>query len=150
VRGGSRAAERGSALVEVTWLGLVLMVPLVYVVVTLMIVQQAAFGVTSAVRAAGRAFVLSADVTTARQRAYAAARVAMRDQGLELNPDTLVITCRPTPASCLRPGSTVHVSIRLQVGLPLMPTAIGRPAASIGVSASHTEPYGTYREAARR
>jgi hypothetical protein len=79
-------AEGGSALVELTWLGLLLLIPLVYVVATLATVQRSAYGATEAARAAGRAFILSPDVVTARTRAFDAARVAMLDQGVPLAP----------------------------------------------------------------
>ncbi len=141
--------EAGSALVELTWLGLLLLIPLVYIVITVISVQRSAFGSTEAVRAAGRAYVLSPDVVTAQQRALAAASVAMADQGVDLDPADLVITCHPTPEACLRPGSTVEVRLSSSVPLPLMPALMGETAASVAVDATHTEPYGVYREAAR-
>ncbi len=143
----SRRRETGSALIELTWLGLLLIIPLVYAVISIITVQRSAFGATEAVRAAGRAYVLAPDVPTANQRAYDAARLAMRDQGLALDPADLVITCRPMPQSCLQPGSTVQVSLALEVALPLVPTLLGQSAASISVDTSHTEGYGVYREA---
>jgi hypothetical protein len=142
-----RRGEHGSALVELTWLGLLLLIPLVYVIASIVTVQRSAFGATEAARAAGRAFVLSPDIQTAQARAYDAARVAMHDQGVELAPDDLVIRCRPTPDSCLQPGSSVDVRLQLQVALPWMPKFFGRSAASIAVDASHREPFGVYREA---
>jgi len=148
-QGQPRPGESGSALIELTWLGLLLLIPLVYVVVTLVTVQRSAYGATEAARAAGRAFILSPDSTTARQRAFQAAEVAMRDQGVELAPADVLIRCGPTPDSCLQPGSTVQVEIALQVRLPLMPTVLGQSAASVSVDVSHTEPYGIFREAAR-
>jgi hypothetical protein len=144
-----RPGEAGSALIELTWLGLLLLIPLVYVVITLVTVQRSAYGATEAARAAGRAFILSPDSTTARQRAFQAAQVAMRDQGVELAPADVVIVCGPTPDSCLQPGSTVQVEIALQVRLPLMPTVLGQSAASVSVDVLHTEPYGIFREASR-
>ena len=141
--------EDGSALVEVTWLGLLLLIPLVYVVISVITVQRSAYGSTEAARAAGRAFILSPDVVTARQRAYAAAQVAMRDQGVELSPGAMTIVCRPTPSSCLQPGSSVEIRLHEQVGLPLVPSLFGGSLASVAVDASHVEPYGVYREAGR-
>jgi hypothetical protein len=134
-------------LVEVTWLGLLLLIPLVYVIVTVVSVQRAAYGATEAARAAGRAYVLSPDVSTAEQRAVSAATLAMADQGVQLDPHDVVIECDPTSHSCLQPGSTVEIRIVLDVSLPLMPSLGDRPAASISISATHVEPYGVYREA---
>ena len=55
-----RSGERGSALVEFTWIGLLLLLPLVYVIVTVFTVQRSAYGATEAARSAGRAFILVA------------------------------------------------------------------------------------------
>jgi hypothetical protein len=134
-------------LVEMTWLGLLLLIPLVYVVISVVTVQRSAYGATEAARAAGRAFVLAPDVATAQHRAVAAARLAMADQGVELDPDNLVIACDPTPESCLQPGSSVEVRLDLDVALPLVPVIGDGPVASVAVAASHMEPYGVYREA---
>ncbi len=147
MRAPHRRSETGSALVELTWLGLLLMIPLVYVIVSVVTVQRSAFGATEAARAAGRAYILAPDVATARARAFDAARVAMRDQGVDLAPSDLVIVCRPTPSSCLQPGSSVEVQLDLRVSLPLVPSIFGESAASISVDASHREPFGDYREA---
>jgi hypothetical protein len=142
-----RRGESGSALVELTWLGLVLMIPLVYVIISIVTVQRSAYGATEAARAAGRAYILAPDVDTARLRAFEAAQVAMQDQGVALAPSDVMVVCRPTPASCLQPGSSVEVRIDLEVALPLVPSIFGSPAASISVDASHREPFGDYREA---
>ncbi len=47
--------EGGSALVELTWLGIVLLLPMVWIVLSVFEVQRGAFGVTAAARSAGRA-----------------------------------------------------------------------------------------------
>ncbi|HET6298140.1 MAG TPA: hypothetical protein VFG33_32485 [Kribbella sp.] len=139
--------EQGSAVVEFSWLALLLLVPLVYVMLGVFDVQRASYGATAATRAAGRAFIivpagLSED--EARTRAFEAARLAMKDQGLELEPSQLSITCNP---ACLEPGSTVTVELNAEVPLPLIPDALGGERPAIHISATHTEPYGDYREA---
>ncbi len=110
-------------------------------------VQRASYGATAATRAAGRAFIivpagLSED--DARARAFEAARLAMKDQGMDLSSGQLKITCSP---ACLEPGSTVTVELDAEVPLPLIPDALGGERPAIHISASHTEPYGDYREA---
>lgn len=142
------AGQGGSALVEMVWLSLILLIPLVYILLTLVSVQRSAYGVTTAARAAGRAYVLAPDPATARVRALAAARVAMRDQGIDLPATDLMIVCHPDPQACLQPGSTVEVLIRYQAPLPVVPQILGRNPATVAVSARHVEPYGTYREGA--
>jgi len=144
----SRAGEDGSALVELVWLSLILLIPLVYILLTLVSVQRSAYGVTEAARAAGRAYVLAPDAATARERAVAAARLAMRDQGIELPASDVSIVCHPDPQVCLQPGSTVEVLISYQAPLPVAPRILGHNPATIAVSARHVEPYGSYREGA--
>ncbi|MDX2972759.1 hypothetical protein PWY87_22370 [Kribbella solani] len=141
-----RRDERGNAVVEFSWLAILLMVPLVYVMLGVFDVQRASYGATAATRAAGRAFVIVPDGMSedeARARAYAAARVAMRDQGMDLNTDDLKITCAP---ACLQPGSTVTVALDTKVRLPLIPDALGGEPPAVHITAQHTEPYGNYRE----
>jgi hypothetical protein len=141
----SRRDEGGTALIEVTWLAVLLMVPLVYVVLAVYDVQRHAFAATAAARAAGRAFVLAPDVAQGTAHAREAAAVALGDQRVEPAAVQVVITCRPT-GDCLAPGSVVVVDVRTQVRLPLMPSVLGDGAPSIRVDAAHTVPYGTFRE----
>lgn len=140
-----RRSESGSALVEVTWLAILLLVPLVYVVLAVFEVQRAAFASTAAARAAGRAYVMAPTLAEAEGRARAAGAVAMSDQGLDGSRTTMVIGCRPAGA-CLTPGSVVHVAVTTQVPLPLLPPVFGDQQPSIRVAAQHTVPYGTFRE----
>ena len=148
-RGATRRPrrQRGSAVVEVTWLTILLLVPLVYLVLSVFEVQRAAFAVTAASRAAGRAFVLAPDQVSGQERAAQAAGVALRDQGLALPAGSLAVTCEPDPRSCLQPGSVVVVSLGLDVALPLVPGFFGGETPSIRVSSTHRAPYGTFREA---
>lgn len=138
--------ERGSAVVEFSWLAILLMVPLVYAVLAVFDVQRSAFAVSSAVRAAGRAFTQAPSEASARGLATEAAALALRDQGLEPDARSLRIGCTPDPSNCLSPGSVVTVALSRQVPLPLLPSILGRQPPSIRVAAEHRVPYGTYRE----
>lgn len=69
--------------------------------------------------------------------------MALGDQGL---PDASVhVTCLPSPADCLQPGSSVRVVVRTTQALPLTPSALGSQLGGITVDSTHTEPYGTFR-----
>lgn len=141
-----RREESGSALIEAIWLSLLLLVPLVYLVVAVFTVQRAAYGVSAAAEAAGRAFTLAPDETAATGRARAAAAVTLADHGVEVAPDRVSISCTPDPANCLGPGSVVTVVIDGDVALPLMPAVLGSATPSVSVDAHHRIPYGTFRE----
>lgn len=137
--------ERGTAIVEFVWLGLLLLVPLLYILLAVFDTQRTAFAASAAARSATRAFVTSPDQATGRARAEAAAALAFRDQGLD--GAHLRITCRPDPAACLTPGSVVVATVRTRVALPLVPHALGGNTPSIAVDARHESPYGEFRQA---
>jgi Flp pilus assembly protein TadG len=140
-----RTRSDGTATVEFVWLTILLLVPFVYILVAVFDTQRAAYGVSTASRSAARAFLQSPDAASGEQRARAAARVALGDQGL---PDASVrITCLPSPADCLEPGSSVRVVVRTTQVLPLTPSALGSQLGGITVDSTHTEPYGSFRSA---
>lgn len=142
---GRRRDERGSALVELTWLGILLIVPVIWIVLSVFEVQRGAFGVSAAARSAGRAFALAPDDATGRSRAEAAARLAMADQGV--TGDVRVeITCAPYPHNCHSGTSVVTVVVRTQVTVPFLPDALGGGTPSFRVESSHTVPIGQYVE----
>ena len=141
-----RRTEAGTALVEVTWLSLLLMLPLLYIVLAVFEVQRSAFGVGAAARAAGRAYAVAPSEAAAVDRANAAAAVALDDQQLDASRSTMLVTCSPDPENCLAPGSVIRVDVAYPVALPLVPSALGAHTPSIRVEAVHSVPYGTFRE----
>ena len=138
-------SERGSALIEVTWLAILLLVPLVYLLISVFDVQRGAFGVSAASRAAGRAYALADSDAEGRSQARSAARTALADKCIEGGFD-LDISCTPTPRNCMSPGSVITVVVRTRVDLPLAPAALGGGAPSFRVDSTHRVPYGTYVE----
>jgi len=138
--------ESGTAVIEFVWLGLLLLVPLVYLLLTVFDAQRGAFAASSASRSAGRAFVLAPDQATAYDRAELAFLVALEDQGVDAGNTDLVITCEPRPEQCLTAGSMITVEVVVQQPLPLVPAAMGDSAPSVRLSSTHVEPYGTFRE----
>lgn len=138
--------QRGSAVVEFSWLAILLLVPLLYIVLTVFEVQRAAFGVSTAARAAGRAFTEAPSEQVAMSAAETAAVLSLGDQHLETERRSLDVVCVPDPRNCLAPGSVVTVSVAYPVPLPLLPDVLGGQRPSIRVQAEHTVPYGTFRE----
>lgn len=143
---GRRRDEQGSAVVEVVWLSLLLMVPLVYVMLAVFDVQRGAFAASSASRAAGRAYSLAGSDVEGHRQAVAAARLALEDQGLSTRGLEVRVTCRPEPRHCLAPGSDITVVVRTRVALPLAPAALGGGAPSFRIESVHRVPYGRYVE----
>ena len=134
--------EDGNALVEFSYLAVLLMIPLVYVLLTVFQVQRAAFGVTEAARQAGRAYATATDEAQGRARARVAADLALQDQGLVLCP-----SCLAPPAGQLVPGGTVRVRVEHRVVLPLLGGLFrGAVPASIPVRATHVEVVDRFRD----
>lgn len=138
--------ERGSALVELSWLGILLLVPLLWIVVSVFDVQRGAFAVSGAARAAGRAYALAPTDAEGRLRAEAAARQALADQGLRDVPLSVTITCTPYPHDCHSGTSLITVRIASRVDLPLLPGFLGGDAPSFALDATHTVPIGQFQE----
>ena len=136
MRLGARS-DGGNAIVEFVYLALLLMVPLVYLLLTVFRVQAAAYAVSGATREAGRVFVSSATGDDAGARALTAATLVMSDSDLPLAGDQLQISCSARP--CLTPGASVDVSIDYAVPLPFLPSFLGRAPASVGVTSRHLE-----------
>lgn len=113
--------EAGSALVEFLGTAVVLLIPLVYLVLTVAQVQAAAFAVEGAAREAARAVVTADSSAEGVTRAQAAVRIALDDQGLDDvdTADALALECSHDP--CLTPGGTVGVQVRVRVPLPFVP-----------------------------
>ncbi len=140
--------EQGSATIELVWLVLLLIVPLVYVLLSVLQVQRAAYATSAASAAGAKAFVRSPDLASAEARARLAAQASLR--GRDVDAPRVEVVCRPTPADCLRPGSSVRVTVRASQALPFVPDVLGGPIASVSVDSTHTEPYGSYRAEAPR
>lgn len=135
--------DDGSALVEFSYLAVLLMVPLVYVLLTVFQVQRAAFGVTEAARQAGRAYATADSAAAGQARARVAADLAMQDQGL-----ALCDTCLRPPAGQLVPGGTVSVRVEHRVVLPLVGGLFrGAVPPSIPVRSTHVEVVDRFRTA---
>ena len=140
-----RRTERGSALVELTWLGLLLLVPLLWIVLSVFEVQRGAFAVSGAARAAGRAYTLAPSDAIGQARAQAAARQVLVDHGIGELPLGMAVTCAPA-GDCHVPGAVITVQVRSRVDLPLLPDVLGGGAPSFALNASHTVPIGQFRD----
>lgn len=123
--------DRGAAILEFVVLGICVIMPLVYVVLTVMQVQSAAYAVTAAAREAGRALATAPTTAEGLDRAELAVRLALADQGLPAT-DALVVEC----PSCWRSGGTTTVRIAVDLALPLIPDGFGTISA-VPVSAEH-------------
>lgn len=122
--------DEGSAIVEFIVVAMVVLIPLAYIVISVMRVESAALAVTQAAREAGRAYVTSPTFTSARGRAQSAANVALADQ--HFNPPSLEISCG---SSCRAAGQPVRFTVSTMVPLPFLPEFLTH--GGIPVAATH-------------
>ncbi len=116
--------DDGSAVVEFVTLGVLLLVPVIYLVVTLGRVQAAVFAAEGAAREAARAFVVAAEEEQGAARAVAVVRVALLDQGFDdVDPGRAIeVECETQP--CLQPENRVRVRVTVDVVLPGVPAFV--------------------------
>ncbi len=117
--------DEGSAIVEVLALGVMLLVPMVYLVLVLGRVQAASFATEAAARDGARVVVSADDGDDVEARVVSVAGLAARDQGFagDGQPEpTVTVACDARP--CLRPGAVVEVTVRLEVVLPAVPAFV--------------------------
>jgi len=129
--------ESGSAALEFIVVGMLLLVPLVYLVITLGTLQGHTLGVESGARHIARAIALAADVDDADERADAVLRTTISEYGLEAESLRVRVSCHPATAVCPSAGATVIVTVSARVSLPLVPPVLGlQQIASMPVEAS--------------
>lgn len=116
--------DAGSAPVEFLTLGVLLLVPIVYLVLVLGVLQGASFAAEGAARHAARMLVDAPSDAQGRQDAATAVRVGLADWGVPESAASVAIACSPVPADCLAPRGTVRVTVRVAVTLPLLPPAL--------------------------
>jgi hypothetical protein len=118
------SGEQGSASLEFITAGMLLLVPLVYLILVLSQVQAGALAVEGAARQAARVYVQSSTPATAAAAAQRALQFALADYGLDADGATLSVSCTPTPAQCLQRRGFVTVTVSARVTLPLVPPVL--------------------------
>lgn len=134
--------ETGSALIEFLLVGLLLLVPVLYIALAVLRVQAAGLASTQAVRQAARAFVVADDTAVGRRAADTAVRVALEDQGFQAAPGAVSIRCEP---GCLAPGSLVQVRLAWAVDLPWLPEPVHQWLPSVPITTVHEFGVDDYR-----
>ncbi len=142
--GRRRKGEPGSALVEFCWVGLILFIPITWIVISIFEVQQGAFAVNGAARAAARAYALAPDDATGAARAQAVVDQTLIDQGGKGQTAKVSVTCEPFPHDCHAGTSLITVHIESGVTLPFLPEVLASGRRSFKLTAQHTVPIGQF------
>lgn len=117
--------DDGSAAIEFIFVGLLMLVPIVYLVVALGTVQHQALGAESGARHIARAVSMSLDPADADERADAVLATVLDEYGLDPGSVRVDITCAGTASSCPSAGATVVVTVSTRVPLPFAPPVFG-------------------------
>lgn len=135
--------EEGSAVVEFTFLSLLLMVPLVYFIITVGQIQGGSFAVVGAADQAAKVFVAQPDAQSAQAAAEQAALIALADFGHDAAQARVSTRC--DPADCQAAGTAVTVTVNLTVPLPFVPFNEDFRLKASDVGASSTQLVGRFR-----
>ena len=135
--------QQGSAVVEFTFLSLLLMVPLVYFIITMGQIQGGSFAVVGAADQAAKVYVSQPDASSANRAAEQAALVALADYGHPAGNAQMSTSC--DPLDCQAAGTAVTVTVTLNVPLPFVPFSDGFTLNATEVEASSTQLVGRFR-----
>ncbi|UJH70770.1 pilus assembly protein [Ornithinimicrobium sp. INDO-MA30-4] len=137
--------DRGSMLIEVTVLMVLVMLPLLYLVGTLGRVQAGAYAASAMARESARAYVTAPDVSQAPGRAAGGGQLVLMSHGFEAQDGSVDVSC--PDAECLQPGSRVVANSRIAVELPLIPDFMeGIVPTTVSLAAEHTEVVDFFQE----
>ena len=135
-------SDRGSASVEFITVGMLLTVPLLYLVIALAQLQAGFMAAEAAARNGARTMALYGE---AAQDAVAAGTIlAFSDAGFSDVEPTLSIVCEDE--GCRTPESTVTVTVEAQIPLPLIPTFGSKEGLGLPVSATAVMPVSSYAD----
>lgn len=124
-RASTEADDLGAAALEFILVGLVLLVPVVYLIVALGLIQQQALGADAGARHIARAVSTAPDAGAARERAERVMATVAAEYGLDAAAVDLSVSCRPAVSPCPQAGATLIVTVRTAVALPLVPPVLG-------------------------
>lgn len=141
--------QHGSAIVEFVFVALLVLVPLVYLIVAIAVVQRSRLATTNAARDVGRAIATADTGDEAATRADAAFRIALASQGIP--PTGAELRYVDANGNCeqgagvmprLAPGAEFTVCVLRSQRLPGVPTVLsGRGVTTVGRYVVHVDDF---------
>ncbi|MGO2519012.1 MAG: TadE family protein [Microbacterium sp.] len=122
--------DDGSAALEFITVGVIFLVPLVYLVITLGAIQEHLLGAEAAARHTARIIGQADDAATAAANSDALLANVIVEYGMDASRVDVSVSCRPAGIDCPSAGATVIVTVRTAVSLPLVPPIFGLDAAA--------------------
>lgn len=130
--------ERGSAAIEFLLGGVLLLIPLLYLIVALSQLHGASLATEGAARQAARVYVTANTPAQAQSRAEAAVVLALADYGISPHDAKISISCQPA-GRCLTPGALVTVQVEVMVQLPVLDLFLPAQHSSVAVEAQASQ-----------
>ncbi|MGC3021854.1 hypothetical protein [Brevibacterium sp. FAM 24630] len=136
--GGAEAvggADTGTAVIEFIFASVVLLIPVIYLMLTLSQLQAASYATTSTAMSASR--IAARDANPSEARAQEVAKMHFADFGLRDAPTSITYSCT---GPCGQAGSLVTARVETKVILPGFPLLFGSAhAPHITLRANHTD-----------
>src|SRR5699024_3165952 len=127
--------DSGTAVIEFIFASVVLLIPVIYLMLTLSQMQAASYATTSAAISASR--IAARDANPSEARADAVAKIHSAAFGLDGSPSSITASCA---GPCGHAGSLVTARVETRVSLPGLPLIFGPDhAPHITLRASHTD-----------
>jgi Flp pilus assembly protein TadG len=137
--------ERGSGALEFIVGGLVLLVPIVYLIVALGTIQAHTLGVEQASRHISRSVATAEGTDAADARADRVLAELIDEYGIDPDAIAVDLACVGSHTACPEPGATIRVTVTTRVALPLVPPVLGLDdLARVGVEASAVQKVSRY------
>lgn len=129
--------DDGSAALEFIAVGVILLVPLLYLVVALGAIQEQTLGAEAAARHTARVIALAPDAATAAARGDRVLDGIIDEYGMDRDATTLTVGCGHEAVSCPAAGEIMTVTVTTRVSLPLIPPVFGLDdAAAVTIEAT--------------
>ena len=117
--------DDGSAALEFITVGVILLVPLAYLVITLGVIQETLLGAEAAARHTARVIGQADDRASAAESGDAVLANVLDEYGMDAENVDVSIDCTPVGTECPSAGATVIVTVRARVSLPFVPEIFG-------------------------
>jgi hypothetical protein len=137
--------DEGNAVTEFVFGGLIMLVPLVYLMVGIAAVQRSQLAVVAAAREAGRAAATSTSAAAVTVRMHAAVRLALAAHGLPDDAELRVVGAgspctSPARTPAPQPGATFTVCVTRHVAVPGVPRLFaGRGVTCVATYTVHVD-----------
>jgi len=145
---GVASGEQGSAIVEFIFLAVLVLIPMIYLVVAVAVVQRSRVTVANAARDVGRAIATAETAPDAERRADAALRIAIAGQGFSATDVELRFVAAVAPCDGaivdpeLSPGAEFAVCVLRHEQLPAVPGFLsGRGITTVGRYVVHIDDF---------